>query len=683
MIYSLDSGSGLRLGGRDGETLLLIEAWGADAVRVRASADQFDEALPGALESELVEAGVWRSGVRAEINPDGSALLINGRITVEAGANGRLRFLRSGTDRELLADHVPNTWCPGPRVFAPLDGGTYRLEQYFAAYDGERLFGLGQHLHGRFDQKGLVIDLVQRNTEVTIPFVLSSRGYGLLWNNPALGRVEFAADRTRWVADSARQIDYWITAGDTPAQILNSYVDATGHPPLLPEWASGFWQSKLRYRNQEELLEVAREYSRRSLPLSVIVCDFFHWTHMGDWDFDHEDWPDPAGMITELGGLDTPAGQGVRLAVSVWPTMEPESDNYNRWREHGNLVRDAHGGLLTHPWPVRGHTEHQPTAYHDATKPDARDALWQELRGHYHDLGVAAFWLDSCEPDLQPDQVRRARYHAGPGSEVGNMYAHFHVRGIAEGIASTDSPDHDRPLSLIRSAWAGSQRYGAALWSGDIAPTFASLTAQVRAGLNVAMSAIPYWNTDIGGFQGGDPEDPAYRELMIRWFQYGTFSPIMRLHGDREPNQPFSATMTGGPNEVWSYGQHAYEIMRAHLLLREKLRPYLRTLSETAHTTGTPLMRPLFFEFPEDDQAWTIDDQFLLGPDILIAPVTIAGARDRTVHLPAGTDWIEVATGSVQTGGVRVTAAAPLEHLPVFVRDKATVISVFEDEEAL
>ena len=655
---------------------MLIEPWGADAVRVRAAADQIDDNLPGALDQGLVRDEPL-DPAHLKLRPDGGAVLVNGRLTVEAGADGRLRFLRTGTGRELLADHAPYTHCPGPRVFAPQDDGTYRLEQYFTAYDDERIHGLGQHLHGRFDQKSLVIDLVQRNTEVAIPFLHSSRGYGLLWNNPAVGRVELGIDVTRWVAESARQIDYWITAGDTPAQIMHRYADATGHPPLLPEWASGFWQSKLRYSTQGELLEVAREYSRRGLPLSAIVCDFFHWPHMGDWRFETDDWPDAAAMIEELGALATPDGRGVRLAVSVWPTLEPDSENYTAFRDAGLLVRDSRGGLLTHPWPARGHVEHQPTVYYDPTNPAARTALWQRLRRNYLNLGVTAFWLDACEPDVRPEQVRRARYAAGPGEQVAAMYAYYHVQGAATALAELGGADGERPLSLIRSAWAGSQRYGAALWSGDIDPTFASLATQVRAGLNVAMSGIPWWNSDIGGFQGGDPDDPAYREVMIRWFQYGTFSPIMRLHGDREPNQPFTAEMTGGPNEVWSYGEQAYAIMREHLLLRERLRPYVTTLSEAAHATGAPVMRPLFFDFPDDPGAWRIDDQFLFGPDILVAPVTTAGARQRTVYLPGGTDWLATATGRTQAGGQLIDADAPLERIPVFVRVGAPVASAF------
>ncbi|MFE2988512.1 TIM-barrel domain-containing protein [Streptomyces sp. NPDC059262] len=634
--------------------MLRIEPWGPNAVRVRASAGTLDPAAPGALESPVPATPVTLSA-----SDDGSARLVNGRLAVEASADGRLTFRHSASGRVLLAERDPRAHHAGSRVLAA--GG--RTQQSFDAYDGERLHGLGQHLHGRLDQKGCVIDLVQSNTVVAVPFLHSSRGYGLLWNNPATGRVELGADTTRWTADAGGRIDYWITAGDTPAEILDAYTQATGRPPLLPEWASGFWQSKLRYRTQDELLTVARQYKERGLPLSVIVCDFFHWPRMGDWRFEPAEWPEPAAMTEELARL------GVKLAVSVWPTLEPGSDTYDELRAAGHLVKDADGGLLTFPWPSRhgGDATSLPMAYYDATHPGARTALWQRLSDNYRSVGVGCFWLDACEPDLPPAVAERAVYAAGPAAAVANLYPLQHARAVADGLRAAGE---DRPLSLIRSAWAGSQRHGALLWSGDIPTTFDSLSRQIRAGLNVAMSGIPWWNTDIGGFAGGDPDDPAYREVLIRWFQYGTFSPVMRLHGDREPNYPtFCTDMTAGPNEPWSYGEEAYGILRTHLLLRERLRPYLHRLSEDAHRTGAPPMRPLFFDFPDDTGTWDVDDQFLLGPDVLVAPVYEAGARTRLVYLPSGTNWLDPATGAVLKGGTTLDAEAPLERIPVFVRE--------------
>ncbi|RKT19934.1 alpha-D-xyloside xylohydrolase [Streptomyces sp. 1114.5] len=664
MSYSIRTGA---LERHTAAEILRIEPWGPDAVRVRASSGTIDPTAPGALENP-------RPTPHAEVSvsEDGSARLVNGSIAVEASADGRLRFRHAVSGRELLAERSPHALHTGSRVHAA--GG--RTEQSFEAYDGERLHGLGQHLHGRLDQKGCVIDLVQRNTVAAVPFLHSSRGYGLLWNNPATGRVELGADTTRWTADGGGRIDYWITAGDTPARILDSYTRATGRPPLLPAWASGFWQSKLRYRTQDELLTVAREYKERGLPLSVIVCDFFHWPRMGDWRFEESEWPDPAAMVKELSDL------GVKLAVSVWPTVEPDSDAYDALRSSGHLVRDTGGGLLTFPWPSRygGEALIRPMAYYDATHPGARAALWQQLNDNYRSLGVACFWLDACEPDVPPDLAERAVYAAGPAAEAANLYPLEHARAVADGLRAEGE---DRPLSLVRSAWAGSQKHGALLWSGDIPTTFDSLGRQIRAGLNVAMSGIPWWNTDIGGFFGGDPDDPAYRELLIRWFQYGTFSPVMRLHGDREPNHPaFATDMTGGPNEVWSYGEQAYGILRDHLSLRERLRPYLHSLSEDAHRTGAPPMRPLFFDFPEDGRAWEVDDQFLLGPDLLVAPVYEAGVRARRVYLPSGTRWRDPATGRVLDGGTTLDAEAPLERIPVFAREGADVAARLTPSEA-
>jgi alpha-D-xyloside xylohydrolase len=221
-------------------------------------------------------------------------------------------------------------------------------------------------------------------------------------------------------------------------------------------------------------------------------------------------------------------------------------------------------------------------------------------------------------------------------------------------------------ISLCRSAWAGSQRYGTALWSGDIASTFEALQTQVRAGLNVGLSGIPWWTTDIGGFHGGDTATPYFCELIVRWFQYGVFCPLFRLHGFRMPNEKFWDT--GGDNEVWSFGEEAYAIITELMFLRERLRPYIMEQMHLAHEQGTPPMRPLFFDFPEDEASWDVDDQFMFGPDILVAPVLYEGACSRDVYLPAGTTWNDAWTDEVFDGGQRIIADAPLERIPLYVR---------------
>ena len=648
--------------------VIRIQAWGADSVRVRAAQYRIPAESAGALGDTPPD------GMTSQVKVEGtSAALVNGRLRVEVTFDMAESYpeplitFRDPDGAELLAERREHFWMPGARVFAGNRSGAYEVHQQFASYLGERLYGLGQRPHGRLNLRGLALDLVQRNGEVSIPFVLSDRGYGLLWNVPAVGRVEFADNATRWQVAQAREIDYWFTAAPAPAEILARYADATGHAPELPAWASGFWQSKLRYRTQDELLEVAREYKRRGLPLSVIVADFFHWSAMGDYRFDDSEWPDPDAMVAELRAL------GVELMVSVWPTMSPLSENYAEFFDRGLLVGADQGVEFQQTIQDKGMAAAMPVAFYDPTNPRTRERIWALIERNYLAHGIRVFWLDVCEPELNPAQPANLSYYAGPGAEVAAIYPRDNARLFAEGMARAGQ---EQTVLLCRSAWAGSQRYGAAVWSGDIPATWESLRQQVRAGLNIAISGIPWWTTDIGGFHGGDPGDPAYQELMVRWFQYGVFCPLFRLHGDREPRVPTGYAMTGGPNEAWSYGEAAYQRIAAAMRLRERLRPYIHEQMRLASRDGLPPMRPLFVDFPADPRAWLADDQFLFGPDLLIAPVLEPGASSRDVYLPAGGTWVDAATGATHDGGSVVTAPVTLDRIPVFSREGAKVLDV-------
>jgi alpha-D-xyloside xylohydrolase len=643
---------------RGGQETVRIEPWGPDSLRVRGTVWQaVRDDLPGALLPAPPAVGS-----RAEITPEG-ARIVNGRLAAEITAQGRVRFVRTSDRAELLAELVPHVFSdPSPRRYAPTGRGgeLHRTEVKFAARDGERFYGLGQHQHGKLDQKGAVVELAQRNTEVSIPFLLSSLGYGFLWNHPGIGRVELGTTATRWVSEASRQWDYWITAADEPAGILRRYTDVTGTAPMLPDWASGFWQCKLRYRTQDELLGVAREYKRRGLPLSVIVVDYFHWTRQGEWRFDPAEWPDPAEMVAELDRL------GVKLMVSIWPTVNPASENYAELAGRGLLVASERGIGVHLPFWDKGSADRVMVTYYDSTNPKAREYIWSRVREGYYKHGVRGWWLDACEPELRPDHPDNLRYHLGPGLEVGNIYPLLHAKAFHDGMASEGA---DETVLLCRSAWAGSQRYGAAVWSGDIGSTFEDLRRQIPAGLNIGLSGIPWWTTDIGGFKGGDIGSSSFRELVVRWFQFGVFSPLCRLHGVRRPLTRSGAEETGAPNELWSFGAEAYEILRRWLGLREHLRPYVMRSMRTAHTEGLPPMRPLFLNFPGDPTSWEIADQFLLGDDLLVAPVVTEGAAEREVYLPGGADWRDAWTGARLTGGRWLTAPAPLEIIPVYVRD--------------
>jgi alpha-D-xyloside xylohydrolase len=648
--------------------VMRIQAWGADSVRVRAAQHTIPAHSVGAL------GDAPPADTTSHVKIEGTrGTLTTGRLCVEVTFDTAASYpeplitFRGPDGAELLAESREHFWMPGARVFAGNRSGAYEIHQQFAAYPGERLYGLGQRTHGRLNLKGLALDLVQRNGEVSIPFVLSDRGYGLLWNMPSVGRVEFAENATRWQAAQAREVDYWVTAAATPSQILGRYADATGHAPELPAWASGFWQSKLRYRTQDELLSVAREYKRRGLPLSVIVADFFHWSAMGDYRFDPGEWPDPDAMVAELREL------GVELMVSVWPTVSPLSENYAEFFDQGLLVGADQGVEFQQTIQDKGMAAPMPVAFYDPTNPRTRARVWSLIERNYLSRGIRVFWLDACEPELNPAHPANLSLYAGPGAEVASIYPRDNARLFADGMAAAGQ---EPTVLLCRSAWAGSQRFGAAVWSGDIPATWESLRQQVRAGLNIAISGIPWWTTDIGGFHGGDSRDPAYRELLVRWFQYGVFCPLFRLHGDRQPRVPTGHAMTGGPNEAWSYGDHAYQRIIAALRLRERLRPYVHEQMRVASQRGIPPMRPLFVDFPGDPGAWQPEDEFLLGPDLLIAPVLAPGARTRDVYLPAGRTWVDASTGERREGGGTVQVPLSIDRIPVFASEGAGVLDV-------
>ena len=438
--------------------------------------------------------------------------------------------------------------------------------------------------------------------------------------------------------------------------IEEAYAGVTGTVPMMPEYGLGFWQCKLRYQTQEELLEVAREYKRRNIPLDVIVADFFHWPKQGDWRFDETYWPDPDAMIRELKEM------GIELMVSVWPMVDFLSENYEEMKSRGLLTRVEKGVRIDSLY--MGNTVH-----FDATNPEAREYVWDKIRQNYFDKGVRIFWLDEAEPEYTVYDFENYRYFSGTNLEVGNIYPVMYAKGFFDGMKNEGM---ENIVNLLRCAWAGSQRYGALVWSGDIQSSFPSMRCQIKAGLNMAIAGIPWWTTDIGGFFGGDSTDPAFHELLVRWFEYGAFCPVMRLHGYRMPYQPQygttggAACVSGAPNEIWSYGKDVEKILERYIRIRENMRPYVRDLMRQAHEKGTPVMRPLFYDYPEDTASWDIEDEYMFGPDILVAPVTESRQSEREVYLPKGSTWTNAWTGETIEGGVRICVNTPLEQIPLF-----------------
>lgn len=664
-----------------------IEPWGCNALRVRMTREpQMDthdwalDMIPEECRADIVIEKVDKTDpwYQAEefkqyhVMAD-EAKITNGKITAKVNAEGWISFYNQ--KGELLTqeywrtrDRI-NRYCVPLRIEArelkPIQGTTdYELTARFEAFDHEKIFGMGQYQEQYMNKKGAVLELAHRNSQSSVPFMVSSRGYGFFWNNPAIGTVAFATNKTQWHAVSTKKLDYWITAGDTPAQIEQQYSAVTGRVPRMPEYGLGYWQCKLRYRNQEELLAVAREHKRRGLPMDAIVVDFFHWTMQGEFKFEPRDWPNPEAMVAELRNL------GIETVVSVWPTIDERSENYGEMADKGYLVMADRGNQNHMTWMGN-------TVFYDATNPGAQRFVWEKCKENYYKKGIRCFWLDEAEPEYGPYDFDNYRYYAGIANQCTNTYPVGYIKGFYDGLRAQGE---EEPLSLIRCAWAGSQRYGALTWSGDIYSSFRSMREQLQAGLSMGMAGIPWWTCDIGGFLGGNIKDREFQELLVRWFAWGAFCPVFRMHGERSPwyerEEEFingvRQLTSGQDNEIWSFGEDNYEILKKFLFVRERLRPYIRQCMNEASDTGAPVMRPMFYEFPEDEMCWETEDQYMFGPDLLVAPVMEQGATQRRLYLPKGCRWTDASTQKIYEGGTVQVVEAPLDVIPVMVREGKT-----------
>ena len=657
------------MGRRQGETLV-IEPWGENSLRVRATMQPEIRSEDWALTESVprTEAGIELFEERFFDNDRGiSASVTNGRIRATVNHAGVISFYKDG---ELFLREYYR--CYGGtinessrclkvvnREWKGIRGSDrYALTVRFDSDPGEKLFGMGQYQQGNMELKGCTLELAQRNSQTSVPFVLSDKGYGMLWNNPAVGKAVFGKNLTEWHAACTAQMDYWITVQDAPKQILAAYTSVTGRAPAFPEELMGLWQCKLRYRTQEEVLSVARKYASEGIHIDQIVIDFFHWTVQGDWKFDKTYWPDPKAMVDELHSM------GIRVIVSVWPSVDRRSENYWPMQERGLLIRTDRGEPQTYDFQGD-------CCQVDAFNPEARAYIWQKCREHYYDLGFDGFWLDNSEPDLGVYDFDNLRYYAGPAEAVSCIYPQMFSRAFFEPM---NAAGKGTPVNLLRCGWAGSQKYGNVLWSGDVPSNFTAFADQLKAGLNIGIAGIPWWTTDIGGFMTDDVTDPVFRELLIRWYQFAVYSAVLRMHGDRgvrdiptldDRDWGGGYLWTGRDNELWSYGEENYRIMRAYYDVRISMHDYIKSLYDEASENGSPLIRAMFYEFPQDKKCWELSDQYMFGPRYLAAPIFQYGQREREVYLPEG-KWKLTSTGEIFEGKQTVTAAAPIEYMPVF-----------------
>jgi alpha-D-xyloside xylohydrolase len=520
----------------------------------------------------------------------------------------------------------------------------FHAEVSFSIYGShEGFYGLGQHQAGVWNYRGETVDLSQENTNIAIPLLVSTNGYGIFWNNPSRSRVNNRFVHALYLsAEVADRVDYYFIYGPEPDQIIRRYRELTGEVPLFGRWAYGFWQCKNKYQSQKELETVAAKYRAEHIPVDNIVQDWFWWVTMGEMKW-NPSYPDPQGLI------DTLHKEHFHLMVSIWPYFRPGSAVYDEF--------DKKGWFIAKTVSPSFHPVGQ--ALYDATNPEARKQYWANANAALFQKGVDAWWLDTDEPETEGREdnlLVMNKMSLGSGARYANVYPLFHSGGVSDGQRAAS--DEKRVFILSRSAYAGSQRYGVTAWSGDVLSDWVTFQRQIPAGLNYSMSGMPYWTTDIGGFiSGGNLNDPKFRELFVRWFQFGAFSPIFRVHGTRNPDE----------NELWSYGPEAEKILVDYDTLRYRLMPYIYSEAWQVTSNHGTLMRPLVMDWREDVEAQNTGDEYLFGPAILVSPVYTQGAISRTVYLPKAT-WYDFWTGEKVEGGMRIQADAPLETLPLFVR---------------
>ena len=524
-----------------------------------------------------------------------------------------------------------------PRTYEPVELNgekTFHVEDRFAPDFREGFYGLGQNQSGLFNYRGATVELAQNNTDVAIPLLMSSKGYGLMWNTASLtysdNRFPLELNLRSLAGHS---VDYYFIYGPEMDQIIHDYRNLTGQTPMLPKWAYGFFQSKDRHVSQDEVLAIAHRYREEHIPLDAIVQDWFWWKAEGDPIF-NSNFPDVPGELSRL------HDEHIHAMLSVWGLFDTKSENFKQLTQQHFDVPNAH--------------------VYDATNPKARGFYWNKLAGKLFSQGSDAFWLDSAEPEefwphMGDAILQNKQIAIGNGAEYTNIFPFTHTLGIQDHWKATT--DRKRVFLLTRSAFLGQQRVGATVWSGDVYGSYWGLKHQVAAGLNFALSGYPYWTTDIGGYwpPHDDPvNDTKYQELYARSFEYGVFCGF-RTHGHRPQN------------EIWSFDK-VEPILIAYDKLRYRLMPYIYSLGWRVTNEDYTIQRPLVMDWRTDANTRDIGDEFMFGPSILVSPILQADASRRSMYLPESPAWYDFWTGASQQGGREILTSAPLNRIPLFVR---------------
>ena len=581
--------------------------------------------------------------------------------------NGKVSF-SAPSDKPLLTEKESGTTFTD---FNDAGVKTYSIYQSFTLDRDEAIYGLGEQQQGKMVQRNLKLRMIQGNTDDYVPFFVSTKGYGLFWDNYSPTVFEDTPESTSFKSDVGDCIDYYFMIGNNADGVIARMRDLTGQAPMFPLWTFGFWQSKERYKSQDETVGVVKKYRELGVPLDGIIQDWQYWGNNYLWnamEFLNEEFPNPQKMINDIHGLNA------HMIISIWNSFGPQTKPYKELEKIGALMDFQ-------TWPQSGSTLWPPkrdypsgVRVYDPFNPAARDIYWKYLNNGIFRLGMDGWWMDSSEPDhldFKPSDLDNKTY-AGSFRKVRNAFPLLTVGGLYDHQRSVTSDK--RVFILTRSAFAGQQRYGANTWSGDVTASWDALRNQISAGLNFSLSNIPYWNSDIGGFFLSrfrkKLDDPEYRELYARWVQFGAFCPMMRSHG------------ADAPREIYQFGKKGdkvYDAIEKFINLRYILLPYIYSASWDVTSKQSTMMRALVMDFPKDKQALDINDQYMFGKSLLVCPVTkvmysIDSKEDfsktgtKEIYLPKGADWFDFWTGDKYTGGQKINKETPIDILPLYVK---------------
>ncbi len=589
--------------------------------------------------------------------------------------NGQINF-NSGSQIALLKEKAGST------AFTEInDAGekSFSVSQSFELEKEECIYGLGQQQQGKMSKRKVSLKMVQGNLDDYIPFFQSVKGYGLFWDNYSPTYFDDNKERTTFKSDVGDCIDYYFMSGGNADGVIACMRTLTGQAPMFPLWTYGFWQSRERYKTQDELVDVVKKYRELKVPLDGIIQDWQYWGNNYLWnamEFLNPGFYDPQKMVNDVHGLNA------HMIISIWSSFGPKTKQFSELEKMNALFNFK-------TWPESGSEKYPPNQdypsgvkVYDAYNPKARDLYWKYLNDGIFKLGMDGWWMDSTEPDHLSETPADFDTKTSLGSfrKVRNAYPLMSVGGVYQHQREVSSDK--RVFILTRSAFAGQQRYGANTWSGDITASWETLKNQISAGLNFSLSAIPQWNSDIGGFflwKHNNPlENPDYRELHVRWMQFGTFCPMMRSHGEGYPRELYQFGKKGNPT---------YDAIEKYINLRYSLLPYIYSASWQVTANQSSIMRALVMDFAADKQAIDLNDEFMFGKSLLVSPVTepmywknqlqgkdtvkiedYSSVKSKDVYLPKGSDWYDFWTGEKVSGGQTIQKDVPLDILPLYVK---------------